>query len=394
MFSSSRKYTQKDVLITYFSSKLYKQDGIQLDHEQLNLWCSIIIQSYFSLKSDNEMYIGFCYQTILDGYYSDGYSAPGSSDGYSAPGSTTLLLLALTRGLEELSKNNVLGRNHQPRRITNEDSEQVGNDFNFARLISCVFKKKENSSDLDQKQPVYQLKMLNASEDNDDKFLGATSRSITIKTSFPWAAFLVVTGICFILFTVNEAFIAEGNASKVIRTILGKLAQAAPSLIAIAVFLLKFIIPGDWDILRDRIHTQSLRELKESISSKGAGKKTRAIKLLASIPNPGYVFSGKNSCAFVHGGSGWFEIDEAITTDDLRNAGYKFGVNYYGQPIVADVKTQVRCVEFPNDEKNNVHISGLHEWQPKYMFELPTRNLRVAGTNSSSPFSETVADCV
>ncbi len=426
---SSRKYTQKDVIITYFSSKLNKQFKHQLDHAQLDQGCSSVIQSHFSSDTENKMYIGFCYQTILDGYYSDEYSIPGS---------TTLLLLALTRGLEELYKNNNLGIDHQPRKIANENSREVENDFNFARLLSKIFKKEEILSNPGQKPPVGSSKLQKLEKEscgNDEKFLGATSRGITIKKSFPWVVTVgLVIGI--ISFAVYAGFIIEGsnlNSRVLVFRMLGTFVEVASSSIAMGLFLLKVIFLTKWeisDMLRGRIRTRSLKELCDSISSKRKKKirksiklfaqdmlkgrirtrsiteicasissnkmekKARAIKLLAGIPNPIDVFSWNHSCAFVDGGRGEFEIDDDITIEDLRKAGYKFGVNYYGQPIVADTRAQVRCVEFPDVEKKTVHISGLHEWQPKYIFELPTSNLPVAGTNPSSPFSETVAECV
>ena len=416
------------MLITYFSSKLQKQDEIQLDTEQLEIWCSNIVQSYFSTESENEMYIGFCYQTILDGNYSDEYRVPGS---------TTLLLLALTRGLEELCKNNTRGNNHQPVSITNDSSDQEENNFKIARWLPFVFKTEENPSNLNEIpfEDQYKLQEIKESQVIDKKFLGATSRGIIIKKQFP-SVVRIVFVIGIISFNVYAGFIIAGTNLKSrvqVFRMLGTFVEVLSSGISIALLLLKVRLLSKWelnDMLRDRIRTRSLTELYAAISPnrmvkmaramkrlvhemlRGCKpteslteicksirpnrneKKAKAIKLLASIPNPKNVFSWNYSCAFVDEGCGEFEIDEDITIEDLRNAGYRFGVNYYGQPIVADTRAQVRCVEFPNEEKETVHISGLHEWQPRYMFELPTNNLTVAGTNSSSPFSETVADSV
>ena len=386
------------MLITYFSSKLQKQDEIQLDTEQLEIWCSNIVQSYFSTESENEMYIGFCYQTILDGNYSDEYRVPGS---------TTLLLLALTRGLEELCKNNTRGNNHQPVSITNDSSDQEENNFKIARWLPFVFKTEENPSNLNEIpfEDQYKLQEIKESQVIDKKFLGATSRGIIIKKQFP-SVVRIVFVIGIISFNVYAGFIIAGTNLKSrvqVFRMLGTFVEVLSSGISIALLLLKVRLLSKWelnDMLRDRIRTRSLTELYAAISPNRMEKKARAIKLLATIPNPKDVFSWHHSCAFVDGGCGEFEIDADIMIEDLRDAGYKFGVNYYGQPIVADTRAQVRSVEFPKDEeekpeeKKTVHISGLHEWQPKYIFELPTNNLTVAGTNSSSSFSDTISDYV
>ncbi len=425
---SSRKYTEKDVIITYFSSKLYKQDKTQLNHKQLDLWCSDLIQSYFFLENDNKMYIGFCYQTILDGYFSDTYSVPGS---------TALLLLALTRGLQELHRNNTLGNNHQPIMKRKENWGPSENNFKFASWISCVFQNRENSSNLDQASSdnSWKLKVIKKNEDSDEKFVSANSRGIVIKKSFSWIIVGAIT-LLYITFIILLRIKKEETNQKPreqIFRIIEIVMEVIPSCVTIELFLLKLLLLRNWeinDMLRGRRRTQSLKELcasispnrmekmaraikllardirqgrmptqsltefRKSICLNRTEKKARAIKLLTRIQNPKEVFARDFSCAFVEAGNGEFEIDDDITIEDLRKAGYKFGVNYYGQPVVADTRAQVRSVKFEEGENKPVRISGLHELQPKYIFQLPTRDLIVAGTNSSSRFSETVADYV
>lgn len=113
--------------------------------------------------------------------------------------------------------------------------------------------------------------------------------------------------------------------------------------------------------------------------------KRRAISLCASIPLPQTIFSYYNSCAFTVQGQGEFEVDVTIDVDDLSAAGYYFGVNYYGHPVVEDAKGDIRKIYFDtfmveDCMPKSITVRGYHPLQTNKMFDSNTKN-RTVGMN-------------
>lgn len=379
------QFDQEDILISYFASKLYGKAKIQYNAEQLDRWSKQRIESYFSMDSKNKMYIGFCFKTILDGRYGDEYNVSASAN---------LLLLALTRGYSQLAINNLKGRGYQPSKRPIIRLSRESTRSSITRIISWGRDSESESNMNFQGFGVTNIKP--KTQDHNLSFLGATSRGITVKTNFPPTVIIVtIISVVWLLWYIITIFTGrQFKTSYDVAQTLGTFLEVISGEIAVALLLIKCLFLRKWeisDMLRSRRRARSLQELRVAIG----GRMESAIELLASIPNPKEVFSRHKSCAFVDGGQGEFEIDEKITTEDLRKAGYKFGVNYYGEPIVADTRAQIRKVKFPdvveeNDtEEATIHIEGMHESQPKYVFEIPTETMAVAGTYGT-PFSKSI----
>ena len=106
---------------------------------------------------------------------------------------------------------------------------------------------------------------------------------------------------------------------------------------------------------------------------------------------PENIFSYYNSCAFSVDGQGEFEVDVSIDVDDLTEAGYFFGVNYYGDPIAKDAKGEIRkihfsygicksetCGKYCRCKHESIDIGGYHPLQTNKIFNLNTNN-RIVG---------------
>lgn len=126
-------------------------------------------------------------------------------------------------------------------------------------------------------------------------------------------------------------------------------------------------------MFHQRRHTKCFAELQTVIQG---GFKT-ALEVCSLLDNPEEVFSKWRSCAFADGSYGEFEIDTGIYVNDLlrigerkhshsmfshskfseskcskgdkspKLSGFIFGVDYYGNPIVADMLGRIRIIEFP-----------------------------------------------
>lgn len=109
--------------------------------------------------------------------------------------------------------------------------------------------------------------------------------------------------------------------------------------------------------------------------------------MCATIPYPKETFSYSTSCPFTETGRGEFEIDEEIEIKHLDEAGFVFGVNFHGDPIVCDAKGKIRKLLFRMCSKceeecdcsPRVHIGGCHDLQTKLIFQLSYENRLVVG---------------
>ena len=96
--------------------------------------------------------------------------------------------------------------------------------------------------------------------------------------------------------------------------------------------------------------------------------------MCSTVPNPETVFSYK-SCAFTNNRNGGFNIDDDIDICDLEKGGYKFGVTFYGEQVVADARGNVRNFYIASKFDNmTLHIADNHKRQPGYIFRLSTFN--------------------
>ncbi len=139
------------------------------------------------------------------------------------------------------------------------------------------------------------------------------------------------------------------------------------------------------DILTNGRRAKTLSELISALRK----DRSRAIRLCAKLKNASAILSNHDSCAFTERGEGEFEIDEKMMVRDLQGclqrkcnpcycAIYKFGVNYYGEPVMADANGNVRKLKYPCERQSStLHVAGSHEFGLKYIMELPSKGLHV-----------------
>ena len=114
-------------------------------------------------------------------------------------------------------------------------------------------------------------------------------------------------------------------------------------------------------ILTRRRRAKLLSELISALEN----DRSRAIRLCAKLKNVSTILSGHNSCAFTQRGEGEFEIDADITVRNLQDLqdestvdncwNYIFGAKYYGEPVMADAKRNVRKIEYLSEGQSTCY---------------------------------------
>ncbi len=397
-------FSQEDILISYFSNRLFESsikqkwkkcectkptDQVLTSAENVSMefqcnycqflfhsesWCNEQIRKYTAIehdsKSEDTMYIGFCFRTLLEGGY-------GSQEVVN--GAKNLLLLALVRGIVKLSEN--LTENNEYRTSVPASTEDkpprerrpffYGFDKEYIAWRNFTFK---IQSDRKQKHfgvvPVIR-------RTKHPLFIGATNKSITIKAKFPFILFfLSLFGVAVVLgYTIPMAIRQRSRNN--LEEFFGSLAALISATTGLVLLVTKCIYKK-WKIVEMWYRKRTTYRLTE-LSKVIYGGKSEAIKLCCSIDQPKKVFSQWMSCAFAHEGEGEFEIDEKINVEDLKDAGMLFGVDYYGRPIVSDPHGKIRQLQFYNDEPNNgtLHVGGDHELKIEYLYKVPIKNLEV-----------------
>jgi len=285
----------------------------------------------------NIMYLGFCFKTIIDAGYADERVVQGS---------TNILLMALTRGFVQLAKNN-----ETPCIFM---GIEVNNFLKENRKQNRIYEKETElfPPGLMRKRKHY----------NHPHFIGATPKGITVRTKLPFR-FVVVTllsiaAILIYAFLLGRRQIGpNANWEEYWSGLFG----LTTSLIAVALLVTK-VIYRSWeltDMFHQRRHSKCFSELKTVLEG---GYKT-ALEVCSLLQNPEEVFSKWRSCAFADVSNGEFEIDADVYVNDLLRigerqkrsrsnrpqnlTGFIFGVDYYGNPIVADMLGRIREVIFP-----------------------------------------------
>lgn len=73
-----------------------------------------------------------------------------------------------------------------------------------------------------------------------------------------------------------------------------------------------------------------------------------------------------------------FEIDIDISVSDLQQSGFRFGIDYFGNPIVADEPGKIRMLQADKNYNNlQFKIGEQYKLHLKYFLELPIQNVRV-----------------
>lgn len=376
------KFAQEDILVSYFSHILFQQKTAQVQHQELENWSSKKIVDFLSPSNRPNMYIGFCFASIIDSGYSDKDVRNGS---------TNVLLIALTRGLVKYY-DNLTSRNHLLRNeleVNEEEREKEAQpsfrprlNLWISKIRHCRHLPKDDGKCLPESGAITEaavdeeigkeIKRLRK-----DLYLSATSHGILVKIGtcpyrFYFCLFLLLA-ISFFYSVVRFVNLKTRNLFTIV-SYLGNVAEVFSALLAIFLLLGKFIYPkwGANDFLHWRWRTRSLSELAEV-----SGGKDKALKLCAGIRQADRIFSPDHSCAFSVKGEGDFIIDKPITIHELLDAGYKFGVNYYGEPVATDVCGVVRELFYPGTEREHVHIGAKHKLQTELIFQLPARKVKV-----------------
>lgn len=314
------------------------------------------------------------------------------------------MLLALTRGFVKLYNN----LNHEL--VHQDPSEDDVEDDPIRRRLFIFPKRRLHRPGTTEVQEKFLVGEKSKTEKAYNRsYIGSNSREIIIELNrFPMSLSLV--GLIFLaavlsfgtMYVISEENMEDPSDS--FRAI-GSIIELLGAMLALCLLLIK-VMYRKWsfvDMLNSRKRCQSLSELIQVMKytkkirwfswGENINDKIDAIRLCANIPNPATIFSYHNSCAFTDAGVGEFEIDEDIEMNHLNDANYIFGVNYYGDPIVKDVKGNIRkvhfrlCVNCKNEHKclcprKKIHIGSIHDLQTKSIYSLNFEN-RLVGTRRS-----------
>lgn len=413
--SKGRCSFQEDLIVTFFSQILFGDATKSRDQLQaFQAWSLDKIREIVQPSKKGDMYVGFCFGALLDvGYSSQNW----------VTGSRNVLLLALTRGFIKLSDNLYNEKKHWDPIFKDE----------FEKKQTCKMLRKRATND-DTEEASAGKDMPTLKDVTKDRitvytqgvYLGSTGKGIVVKVKrSPLRLFWIWTLVVLSLFGFPYMYWTGGYDGEdwtgVFRAI-GSIIELWGAIIALGFLAMKSCF-AEWTILdmfKSRKRCESLEELiqvmkyteKRSFidaimnpfhrfSKKYKEKyKIKAIRLCAMLPIPENIFSYYNSCAFAVDGQGEFEVDVSIDIKNLTDAGYCFGVNYYGDPIVKDAKGDIRKVHFEeickestismecNCKHESVIIGAYHPLQPNKIFHLVTKN-RIVGMHKKEQLSLT-----
>jgi len=359
-------FNQEDVLVTYFSSVFleYWMERIydvrcnemavgerKMFGKRLQKWCNERIHSYAANIKQEQMYIGFDWGTIVD---------VGYNNKTSVCGSTGSLLLALTRGLVNLSKNSsklngIMGR--KSKEYFYQDRTSWGSNFaSFLEKQWCfnhhyTLARRQSEIIIDKKNNitsgvVYRNRLRGY-------MFGADSTGITIKSKPTFFIFTVMLSgvVVFVLYVVLMG-IRQRRVDNIEEYVSGIIALP-PLIVAVCLAIMKIKFPPNvelMDIINGRMRTESYSQLERFYFS----DKDEAVRVLASVTNPKEIFTGVGSNVFVECGEGDFRVDQTFQVRELQLAGFIFGVDYNGKPIVLNCQGVSRKLKFPDtfDEEN------------------------------------------
>lgn len=363
-------FKQEDLLVSFFSNELFRWENTTVTRQELEDYSDDLIKT-FVVDRNSKMFLGFCFRTIQD---------CGHANSSYATGSKNVLLLALTRGLNKLlfqitdkeavycpDKEFDLGRIDQP----NNTLLPI---FICRRVQSpkMVSEVNGNGHPLIGRTKVEKKTMVRSR----NHYLGGNDSGITVKVRIKkkLLAATILLIIVLIVFAVMYSVAERGKLkwpSDYFR-LAGSILELWASIAGLFFVLVKACY-RKWefgDMIHSRRRCRSLSELIGTLKSRPL-----AIELCSTIPKPEKVFSYHRSCAFTSDGNGEFEIDGDIEVFDLQEANFVFGVTYYGEPVVADARGNIRRFYLQSKEiENTLHIAGNHEHQPDFIFQLPTIN--------------------
>ena len=354
-------FKEEDPFISFFAFELFQYDSHHTSRQDLEDYSAKLLKKFVE-EGSSQMFIGFCFPTLQDS---------GHSNRHMATGSTSILLLALARGLTKLLLN-----------IANRDSvSKLQSDFERGKLN----RKKE----LDHKLCFTEGKQIGRYEIRkprmmpDDKFyIGGDENGIMVEVKFTkiLGSLIVLCCAVLVMFVVMYWLHEREKRNSVTDyfQLVGSILEVCISLATVFIALVKAIY-RKWDIsgiINWKRNCKSLTELIEAM--KGSNYLTRrknAIRLCSTLPKPDIVFSYDTSWIFTNNGNGRFFIDDDIDVSDLENAGYKFGVTFYGEPIIVDARGNVRNFYPPRSNYDNtLYIAENHQRQSGFIFCLPTLN--------------------
>ena len=370
--NSTPVFKEEDLLISFFAYELFQYDSHEIRRQDLEDYSDELIKKY--VQGDiEEMFIGFCFHTLQDS---------GHSNHRYASGSKNILLLALTRGLTKLLYN----MSNQEAVYSLEEDGEFGYPDQRRELIDKIcFDGEMNTGrfKIKQRRIVKGWKF----------YLGGNDGGVMVKVDIvkkmlgSWILLGIILIVTFAAVSVylKYKWKLTNNISDKIQ-IIGSILEWLASIVALCILGVK-VVHNKWkfeDMIHSRKRCRSLKELIRAMKGKRKEKRReKAIKLCATIPKPETVFSYHKSCSFTSNGNGQFYIDDDIDVSDLEKAGYKFGVTFYGEQVVADARGNVRnfYIRSKNDEQT-LHIADNHERQHGIIFCLPTLN-KFVGSGSS-----------
>ena len=358
---------QEDVLITYFANELFGPYTRSKEaFNRLEAWSRKSLVNYVC-ESDSEMYVGFDFGTIQDAqYFNKEYVS----------GSTNILLLALTRGFMKLYEN------------LHTSVHNLKNENGYKK--HCVLDL------INELKPVRaSRRRVTANEIEEPLFIEANRSGILINVRrYPprlwmlaifYLLLYIFFGVMLVLYereSVNKEFDKHPIRFYGYMRMIGSLIELWSAFAA-------FFFISEYDLITaEKCLVNSLSALISALKH----DRHRAIHLLAKLKNPRAIFSGYNSSAFTETGQGEFEIDDKILVRDLQGcdedkyikdycSNYIFGVNYSGEPVMADANGNVRKLEYPSEyEPYILRAAGSHEFGLRCIMELPTRNLHLGSS--------------
>ncbi len=354
-------FKQEDLFISFFSTELFQYDTHDIRKQDLEDYSDRLLKR-FVVDERSGMFLGFCFPTVQDS---------GHSDRAYATGSKNILLLALARGLTKLLFN-----------ITNQDAvTSPDGDIHFANpdrreeLTNRICFNRENDIGRFEIRAKRTIR-------GGEFYLGGNDGGIMVEVEIEKILLLACVPLVIVSFMFAGMYwIHEREKRNYVSDyfiVVGSILEVWGSLIGLFLVAVKAKY-RKWDFI-DMIHSRrrcrSLTELIQALQGKNPSeKRAKAIELCSTVPKPETVFSYYKSCAFTNNGNGEFHVDVDIEVSDLEKAGYKFGVTFYGEQVVADARGIVRkfYIRSENDRKT-LHIGDNHERQSRFIFCLPTYN--------------------
>ena len=183
---------------------------------------------------------------------------------------------------------------------------------------------------------------------------GADSTGITIKSKPTFFIFTVmISGIAVFFLYVVLMGIRQKRVDN-IEEYVGGIIALPPLIVAVCLAIMKIKFPPNvelMDIINGRMRTEAYSQLERFYFS----DKDEAVRVLASVTNPKEIFTGVGSNVFVESGEGDFRIDKTFEVRELQRAGFLFGVDYNGKPIVLNSQGVSRKLKFPDTfDDNNI----------------------------------------